>query len=184
MANYKTTKEQIANYWIENSNIEEIHLNFDWAEAYTYCWNCGRNCQSKTHPKKIRLERCHIVPASLGGGDIPSNYVLLCYECHLEAPDCINPKYIWEWIKGNKNLLGVTGTYKAEKALRLFKQRRGYSFFTIKDFIKNDKKGVEQFDNDFKRLSKTNIQTHGNTYGIETYYCLFCELYDLYNVKS
>ena len=64
--NIKTTKKQIVDYWAEH--VSEAGLSIDFSEADKRCWRCG--CQRT-------LERCHIVPDSLGGEDTPSNFVLL-----------------------------------------------------------------------------------------------------------
>ena len=56
----KTTKEDIVNYWFFEQMIDESGLSVDAAEAYERCWRCG--CEK-------RLERCHIIPESLGGKD-------------------------------------------------------------------------------------------------------------------
>ena len=84
----KTTKRNIIDYWIQY--IDECGMNFDWAEADTICWRCG--CERK-------LQRCHIIPDSLGGKDEPSNFVLLCAECHQEAPNVEDKQFMWDWIK-------------------------------------------------------------------------------------
>lgn len=54
------------------------------------CWN------SKRVAKK--LNRCHIIPAALGGEDTPSNLFLLCEECHALSPDTKNPKGFFRWV--------------------------------------------------------------------------------------
>lgn len=86
--NIKTTKEDIINYWIKFE--AECDLNFDWAEAGSICWRCG--C-------KKTLQCCHIIPYSLGGKDEPSNFVLLCSDCHEAAPNVQSPSFMWDWIK-------------------------------------------------------------------------------------
>lgn len=91
-ANIKTTKQEIIDYWIEFE--DECDLNFDWSEANIICWRCG--C-------KRRLQRCHIIPYSLGGKDEPSNFVLLCNECHIEAPNVESSTFMWDWIKSYHN---------------------------------------------------------------------------------
>lgn len=86
--NIKTKKQDIINYWIKY--IDECGMNFDWAEADKVCWRCG--CYRK-------LQRSHIIPDSLGGKDEPSNFVLLCSECHQEAPNVESKTFMWDWIK-------------------------------------------------------------------------------------
>ena len=87
----KTTKEQIVEYW--KREVDECDLSVDFLEAHERCWRCG--C-------KRHLQRCHIVPESLGGEDIPSNYVLLCSRCHLDNPNVADPEIMWDWLRAYK----------------------------------------------------------------------------------
>lgn len=82
------SREQIVDYW---ARIEdECGLAVDWSEAHERCWRCGY---------ESRLEKCHIVPASLGGEASPKNLVLLCARCHREAPNHEEPSYMWRWLR-------------------------------------------------------------------------------------
>ncbi len=84
----KTSKKEIVDYWF--SKVDESGLSVDAAEAHERCWRCG--CERS-------LERCHIIPASLGGEDKPSNLVLLCRRCHLENPNVLDPEIMWDWLR-------------------------------------------------------------------------------------
>jgi len=84
----KTTKKQILEYHYENT--DECGMGADASEWHSHCWRCG-------HEKDT--QRCHIIPYALGGEDIPSNYVLLCAECHSEAPNVKDKDYMMKWIK-------------------------------------------------------------------------------------
>lgn len=86
--NIKTQKQEIVDYWF--SIVDESDLSVDAAEASERCWRCG---------EEARLERCHIVPASLGGEDSPSNLVLLCRRCHIETLNIADPEIMWDWIR-------------------------------------------------------------------------------------
>ncbi len=86
----KTKKEEIVNYWFFEQLIDECGLSVDASEAHERCWRCG--CEK-------RLERCHIVPESLGGKDEPSNLVLLCHRCHIENPNITDPEIMWDWLR-------------------------------------------------------------------------------------
>lgn len=86
--NIKTSKKEIVDYWF--SIVDECGLSVDAAEAHERCWRCG--C-------KKSLERCHIIPGSLGGEDKPSNLVLLCKRCHLENPNISDPEIMWDWLR-------------------------------------------------------------------------------------
>ena len=85
--NIKTTKKQIVDYWADH--VSEAGLSIDFSEADKRCWRCG--CQRT-------LERCHIVPDSLGGEDTPSHFVLLCKRCHLDNPNVADPQIMWDWL--------------------------------------------------------------------------------------
>jgi hypothetical protein len=176
----KTSLKKIATYWKENPFASEFELNFDWDMCDTHCWNCGDDKRSMSNPKKVRLERAHIIPRKTknfpnGGEDIPSNYVLLCKECHEEAPDCINPKYMFDWIKGNRTKWGLTNTYRWEKAFDLFEQRQQIPF--AKYCIENDFKD-EYIINLIKKHLDNAVQLHGFKFSAETRYALVCEVYD------
>ena len=119
-----TSITAIADYWSNNpKKICETELNFDWSEAKTHCWGCGK--------KDSKLERCHIIPHALGGEDTPSNYVLLCNMCHIESPDSTDPSHIWDWIKSKYIPFSLYDTYKIREALVMFKQKEGFSFFRV-----------------------------------------------------
>ena len=90
-AQIKTTIRQAVDYWVQY--IDECDLSVDWAEADTHCWRCG--CEK-------HLQRCHIIPDSLGGEDKPENIVLLCARCHAEGPNVTDPSVMWDWIKAYK----------------------------------------------------------------------------------
>lgn len=84
----KTTIKQAVEYW--QSRVDEDELSVDWNEATMHCWRCG--CERN-------LERCHIIPDTLGGKDAPENIVLLCKRCHQEGPNVEDPDVMWDWIK-------------------------------------------------------------------------------------
>ncbi|MBR0405275.1 MAG: HNH endonuclease [Eggerthellaceae bacterium] len=83
----KTAIREIVEYW--SGIVDECDLSVDWAEAEERCWRCG---------SVKELTRCHIVPHSLGGNDEPSNYVVLCRQCHEEGPNVSEPEIMWDWL--------------------------------------------------------------------------------------
>lgn len=89
--NIKTKNKDIIDYW--SVRVDECSLSIDWAEADSRCWRCG--CEKN-------LERCHIVPHSLGGTDGPDNFVLLCKRCHPESPNVTDKEIMWDWMKAYK----------------------------------------------------------------------------------
>ncbi len=87
----KTKIGDAIEYW--SKSISELDFNIDWSEGATHCWRCG--CKSN-------LQRCHIIPYSLGGLDQPDNIVLLCTRCHAENPNLRDKTIMWDWIKAYK----------------------------------------------------------------------------------
>lgn len=106
------TVEEIVAYWAPRES--ECGLGVDWTEAHERCWRCGT---------KTRLQRCHIVAASLGGANEPSNLVLLCKWCHEEAPNIDDPKYMWIWLR--KTSVPIYDTYRFEKGMMEFEKLFG-----------------------------------------------------------
>jgi len=86
------TAEEIRAYWM--ARVDESDMGCDWSEALERCWRCSRKGR-----RGKALQRCHIVPRSIGGQDVPSNYVLLCRWCHDEAPNVPDASYMWQWIR-------------------------------------------------------------------------------------
>ena len=84
----KTSMKEILDYW--SKHVDECGLSVDWAEADCRCWRCG--CEKN-------LQRCHIIPHSLGGKDEASNLVLLCKRCHADGPNVEDPEIMWDWIR-------------------------------------------------------------------------------------
>jgi hypothetical protein len=94
----KTKIRDIVRYWETRAN--ECDMGCDFDEADKRCWACGILGKAR---ESSHLERCHIIPASLGGEDEPSNYVILCRKCHMEAPDVIDSSLMWKFIKNKSN---------------------------------------------------------------------------------
>ena len=100
-----TTHGEIVEYWSRNES--ECGLSVDWAEAEKLCWRCAQGRQ---------LQRCHIVPDALVGPEDPSNLVLLCAQCHAEAPNVDDPSFMWEWLRAHA--VPFYGTYWYERGFR------------------------------------------------------------------
>lgn len=112
---------EIVQYW--ESIVYEGDLGTDWCDAHTRCWRCGY---------KSSLDRCHIIPKSLGGSDGCDNLVLLCKSCHREAPNCPDSKYMWEWIKQTK--VDMYDTFWTIRTFDEFKRINGRSPFSTPEF--------------------------------------------------
>lgn len=83
----------------------------DWSfdDAWRMCWCCGGSSR--------KLQKCHIVPRSLGGSDKPENIIPLCPMCHDEMPDVIDPEVLWSWIKHQQNELSTLGLGRFSKVI-------------------------------------------------------------------
>jgi hypothetical protein len=83
--------------------IDECYMGADASEFHSRCWRCG--CEWGHHGAG-RLERCHLIPRQFEDKytlsdniNDPCNIVLLCKNCHAEAPDTLNPKDTFDWIR-------------------------------------------------------------------------------------
>lgn len=122
-------RSTIAAYWAEQEIegdplVEKINYSIsgDWGEPS--CWACGlgpslftpfvqsaEDVDYRDYERSIYkcwnrakfLERCHIIPDSRGGSNCASNLLLLCKECHKEAPDCANPKFMKIYVINRKS---------------------------------------------------------------------------------
>jgi hypothetical protein len=101
----ETTHREIVDYWSRHQ--DECGLSVDWAEAEGLCWRCA-------HARL--LQRCHIIPRSLGGTEDASNLVLLCRQCNAEAPNVADAEFVWVWLRAHA--VAFYGTYWHERGLR------------------------------------------------------------------
>jgi hypothetical protein len=99
------THAEITDYWSRHQ--DEVGLSVDWAEAEELCWRCAA---------RRNLERCHIVPRALGGPEQPSNLVLLCAQCHAEAPNVADASFMWVWLRAHA--ASYYGTYWLHRGWR------------------------------------------------------------------
>lgn len=81
---------ECVDFWIDK--IDECDLGTDFSEATTNCWRCGY---------LRKLQKCHIIPKSLGGEDKPENIIPLCLQCHDEMPDVRDKEEVFKWIKSS-----------------------------------------------------------------------------------
>jgi HNH endonuclease len=102
--------KEILDYWLPlQANVQ---IFFDIREPA--CWSCKQNWNGKYWSKpnskkayeefwqKAPLQRCHIVPKSLGGINKPENLLLMCKECHDLAPNTAFPQIMFKWM-ANQN---------------------------------------------------------------------------------
>lgn len=129
--------EAIVEYW--QTRVYEQDLGTDWDEATHRCWRCG----TRHSQQKSTLERCHIIPASLGGPDTVDNLVLLCCRCHEEAPNINCKTAMWDWIKATK--VPLYNTYWTLRSFEELKKIYGVSIEQLTESLLQQKqKGVRQ----------------------------------------
>jgi HNH endonuclease len=124
----EATHRQIVEYWARHQS--ESGLSVDWSEAERLCWRCAHSrC----------LHRCHIVPQSLGGPDDPSNLVLLCAQCHAEAPNVADATFMWTWLRAHA--VACYGTYWQIRGFREYEFVFGRKpFEEVQDFVEVEAK--------------------------------------------
>ncbi|WP_294562249.1 hypothetical protein [uncultured Traorella sp.] len=124
------SRKQIAEYWkgkyisknlevIDDYEEDALPVISDWGEPE--CWACCEfNLKIYNNPnyEKLRtsknymiiwnlpevkfLQKAHIKSKMLGGENVPSNYFLLCKECHQESPDFQDPRYFFAYIRNSR----------------------------------------------------------------------------------
>ena len=111
----RTSKKECVECW--SKRIRETEVGTDWDLAEKRCWRCG---------KETELQRCHLIPDSLGGKDEPENLVLLCKRCHADGPNVADPEIMWDWIRA----YGVSfyDTFWGCEGMREYKFIYGYKF--------------------------------------------------------
>jgi len=166
-------KSAIANYWMRKvhtmpyEKIKEdaflsklLSVEFDVPE----CFACAKKSQSASSSKNFNkakfLERCHMIPKSLGGSDDASNLVLLCKACHKEAPDIKDPKWFKQWFINKKPLIKE----QFERYASIDRNAIEYALIFVDDFKEYlmENCTTHAGDNDYPNL------TH--LYAIEAFY--------------
>jgi hypothetical protein len=117
------SRKKIAKYWLDVKMKDAMGNYKDYEDLSKFqkylcsidigepsCWACGawdHGCDIELKEgvdtytawnKATYLERCHIIPRSMGGLDKPRNLVLLCKKCHKTSPDLLKKKYMKKWI--------------------------------------------------------------------------------------
>lgn len=115
---------------------------FWWGTYDTYKRDYWRNWE------KAPLQRCHITPKSLGGSLEPSNFVLLCKECHDLAPNTDYPDIMLNWMKGQSFIK------RFQKQLEAEFETFGISLSLQEDFLNTFK------SDEFKKWSEAHLGIH------------------------
>ena len=106
-------KSQIFEHW--KDRLPRLGILIDWGEPS--CWACRFHYGVKYDVKRpdagwseilrgwerIPLQRCHIVPKSLGGTDDVDNLFLMCRECHDLAPNTSIAEILFEWARAQSS---------------------------------------------------------------------------------
>jgi len=115
-----TWVRECVEYW--ECKVYEGDLGTDFSEATTNCWRCG-------HLRA--LQKCHVIPKSLGGEDKPENIIPLCYQCHDEMPDVSDKDEVFKWIKSSHG--DFYDTFWGTKALKISGVNLDKAFENSKD---------------------------------------------------
>lgn len=97
---FRSTKSQvIAEYWEEQRP--------DWVidSGEPACFACRYYEAGWTSWENNRLDRAHIIAQSIGGPDIPSNYLILCKKCHQDAPMVNDRELMLSWVTNREPYL-------------------------------------------------------------------------------
>ena len=100
-------KSEIVDHW--KDRLPKLGITIDWRQPG--CWACGFHYGARYGIKRpdanwqeilrcwnnIPLQRCHIVPRSLGGTNDVANLFLMCRECHDLAPNTSMAEIFFEW---------------------------------------------------------------------------------------
>lgn len=115
--NYWSSKEALfrvkhleCKYGIELDFRDGVEHNKDHA----FCFACYRHYSSWN-----KLDRAHIIPQMLGGLNKPSNFVMLCKECHLDNPNTKNEDSYFNWL-GNVQGYEYKKIQQIRKAMKVF----------------------------------------------------------------
>ena len=168
------SKSEIARYWIYEGNLyrmqdklsPDFRLNFcpDFGEPT--CFACGESYNGKfdAHDysteeeceqawNRSDLERCHIIPNSLGGTHTPDNLVLLCGTCHTESPDLLNPAIFWRWFQHREHF-----NIRKGRAVETLFASYGLDVDTFFSSVDD----IQQFVNlCYESVSAEEVSTHG-----------------------
>lgn len=174
--------KEILEYW-EPRSIE-IGTTIDFGEPT--CWACGQTWEGRYDKSqetknsfeilwvKAPLQICHIVPKSLNGADTADNLLLLCKECHDNAPNTSIAEIMIEWVKNSPHYL-FREVQKIQDAMKVFliPEIEHDEFSTIindpkfKEWISN-KTGIHRPQSSYSGIGKK--LTASTVVGLAKYY--------------
>jgi len=176
--------------------IDECYMGADASEFHSHCWRCG--CEWDCHGSG-RRERSHLIPRQFEDEyklspdvDDPCNIILLCSECHREAPDTLNPKDTFDWIRetcgscynpfwearGNREFVNRSGRMYEVGTLSLFAylmKNKVKSKPSLKESIRISNElpdFMRQFEESEKEFCSKGLGIHFNSFSAENNYIL------------
>lgn len=175
--------------WNKLSLDKYIRVVYDWGEPC--CWACDKTIMSTYEENeedlnivgfgkiwndrcvKSHLQRCHIVPRTLGGADSPENLFLLCNDCHEKSPDTINKKSFFRWVFDQRKT-HFFGTYKPHIVLEKVREilsRRGMDelLTDVAKCLTDVEKASESFGEYMRKHSETHEFRYSETTLFEGY---------------
>lgn len=123
--------EDIVDYWKNSTWFLDLHIALD--RAANSCWRCGSDQD---------IQRCHIIPDSLGGESEASNLVLLCARCHAEGPNLRDKRIMFDWIKSYRTKW--KDNFWANAAMDEYKRIYGKDIqIEVKEILQKEKIPIE-----------------------------------------
>ena len=180
---------------INNKRDDDMIVIEDYGEPE--CWLCGKpfhlhNSEKNNYYKlvesenekdiesiydlksvKSSLERCHIVPHSLGGSDDEDNLFLLCKKCHAQSPDVLKKEYFLKYIY-DKRKEYIWG-YHFSEFLSNYKYLEKLCEMNNKDISKFDLKEFDISNEKIKEEAMKFCSTHGATLSLSSIMSFICE---------
>ena len=149
-------KSDIIKYWFEEADEEQKDLLCIPDAGEPSCMICGMWWSDTYDIKdpnatmedcfktwdKPPLQKCHIVPRTLGGSNInPKNYLLLCHDCHDDMPDCLYSDILFKWIPKYQKIARKKRNEKFKEILDIYELelKEFYSIFSSEEFRKWEK---------------------------------------------
>lgn len=130
----KIKKSEIYKYW-EGRGIFDIDYTVPLCFACGVEFGGGKNNDVYTrYDKATGIQRCHIIPESLGGKAEPNNLILLCSSCHRESPNVNDGDILINWCANHESHISI--------AITKFKEALKYSPYSLRS-LESDMKDVE-----------------------------------------
>src|ERR1700722_20080456 len=150
----------IACYWAQHERRFVCDLNEPECFAWGY-WN--ERWDDKKSPSerwdRSRLERAHIIADSIGGSCEVQNFLLLCRQCHREAPMKNSRELMLAWARNREAHIS--------KIFREFKFALPRAGVTEQDIEKLDALDYKTFASAFKKhLRRRQFDRHPHQFGL------------------